>query len=132
MAASREDLAAVDGIGPVIADAFAAFFESERNREILDHVLPYLTLQKEELSGDSSLAGKVYVITGSLSQFANRDQLKAYIEDRGGKVTGSVTSKTTFLINNDNLSNSSKNKKAKELGIPILTEEEFLRQMEEQ
>ncbi len=132
VAASREDLAAVDGIGPVIADAFAAFFESERNREILDHVLPYLTLQKEELSGDSSLAGKVYVITGSLSQFANRDQLKAYIEDRGGKVTGSVTSKPTFLINNDNLSNSSKNKKAKELGIPILTEEEFLRQMGEQ
>lgn len=130
--ASREDLAAVDGIGPVIADAFAAFFESERNREILNHVLPHLTIQKEEQSGDSSLAGKVYVITGSLTRFANRDQLKAYIEERGGKVTGSVTGKTTCLINNDSTSNSSKNKKAKELGVPILTEEEFLRQMEEQ
>ncbi len=131
MAADREELAAVDGIGPVLAEAFAAYFAAEKNRESLEHVLAHVTLHKEERSGDQSLAGQVFVITGSLNRFANRDQLKAYIEQRGGKATGSVTGKTTFLINNDSTSNSSKNKKAKELGIPILTEEEFLERMEE-
>ncbi|MCI8401100.1 MAG: NAD-dependent DNA ligase LigA [Lachnospiraceae bacterium] len=129
MAADREELAAVDGIGPVIADAFAAYFESEKNRESLAHILSHLTIQKEETGSDQSLAGQIYVITGSLTQFANRDQLKAYIEERGGKVTGSVTGKTTYLINNDSTSNSSKNKKARELGVAILTEEEFLNSM---
>lgn len=126
--ATRDELGAVDGIGPVIADAFAAFFESEKNRRILENVMKYVTVHREENRGDNSLAGQVYVITGSLEHFANRDQLKAYIEERGGKVTGSVTSKTSFLINNDITSGSSKNKKAKELGIPILTEEAFLSQ----
>lgn len=128
MAAGREDLAAVDGIGPVIADAFAAYFESEKNRTALKHVLAYVHLEKEEQSGDQTLAGKVFVITGSLNHFANRDQLKAQIEQRGGKVTGSVTGKTTYLINNDSTSRSAKNKKAQELGVPIITEEEFLAQ----
>ena len=130
MAADREELAAVDGIGPVLAEAFAAYFAAEKNRKALANVLLHLTLHKEERSGDQSLAGQVFVITGSLNRFTNRDQLKAYIEQRGGKATGSVTGKTTFLINNDSMSNSSKNKKAKELGIPILTEEEFLARME--
>lgn len=129
VAASREELGSVDGIGPVIAEAFAAFFESEKNREILAHVLEYVTIQQEAQSGDQSLAGQIYVITGSLEQFANRDALKAYIEERGGKVTGSVTKKTTCLINNDITSNSSKNKKAKELGVPIITEAEFVERM---
>lgn len=129
VAASREELGSVDGIGPVIAEAFAAFFESEKNREILNHVLEYVTIQQETQSGDQSLAGQIYVITGSLEQFANRDALKAYIEERGGKVTGSVTKKTTCLINNDITSNSSKNKKAKELGVPIITEAEFLKRI---
>ncbi len=129
VAASREELGCVDGIGPVIAEAFAAFFEVEKNRETLAHVLEYVTIQQENQSGDQSLAGQIYVITGSLEQFANRDALKAYIEERGGKVTGSVTKKTTCLINNDITSNSSKNKKAKELGVPIITEAEFIERM---
>ena len=90
------------------------------------HVLEYVTIQKEVQSGDQSLAGQIYVITGSLEQFVNRDAMKAFIEERGGKVTGSVTKKTTALINNDITSNSSKNKKAKELGVPIVTEAAFL------
>ncbi len=126
VSATREDLSCVDGIGPVIAKAFAAFFESEKNRETLAHVLEYVHIQQEAVSGDQSLAGQIYVITGSLEQFANRDACKAFIEERGGKVTGSVTKKTTALINNDITSSSSKNKKAKELGVPILTEAEFL------
>lgn len=129
VAASREELGSVDGIGPVIAEAFATFFESEKNREILAHVLEYVTIQQEVQSGDQSLTGQIYVITGSLEQFANRDALKEYIEERGGKVTGSVTKKTTCLINNDITSNSSKNKKAKELGVPIITEAEFIERM---
>lgn len=72
-------------------------------------------------------AGKVFVITGSVEHFANRNEVKAVIEEQGGKVTGSVSAKTDYLINNDAASNSSKNKKAKELGIPIITEEEFLK-----
>lgn len=130
VAASREELGGVDGIGPVIAEAFAAFFESGKNRETLAHVLEYVTIQQETQGGDQSLAGQIYVITGSLEQFANRDALKAYIEERGGKVTGSVTKKTTCLINNDITSNSSKNKKAKELGVPIITEAEFIARMQ--
>ena len=93
-------------------------------------MLEYVTIRQEAQSGDQSLAGQIYVITGSLEQFANRDALKAYIEERGGKVTGSVTKKTTCLINNDITSNSSKNKKAKELGVPIITEAEFLERMQ--
>ena len=72
------------------------------------------------------LQGLNFVITGSVEHFANRDEAKALIEEKGGKVTGSVTSKTNYLINNDAASNSSKNRKAKELGIPIISEEEFL------
>jgi DNA ligase (NAD+) len=128
MTATREELAAVDGIGPVIADAFAAYFESEQNREAWNHVLAQVEIEREAQSRDSSLAGMTFVITGSLNHFENRDQLKARIEDLGGKVTGSVTGKTSYLINNDIASNSGKNQKAKALGVPILSEEEFLSQ----
>ncbi len=75
---------------------------------------------------EQDLSGMTFVITGSLNTFANRDELKKLIEDRGGKVSGSVSSKTSYLINNDTTSGSSKNKKAKELGVPIISEEEFL------
>ena len=129
--ADREELAAVDGIGPVLAEAFAAFFESEKNRRSLEHVLEFVTIQKEERDGEQPLSGQVFVITGSLQRFAGRSQLKAYIEQRGGKVTGSVTGKTTFLINNDSTSKSSKNKKARETGVPILTEDDFLARLKE-
>ena len=90
-------------------------------------MLKLVTFETETPSAENqSLAGKTFVITGSVEQFANRNEAKAFIESLGGKVTGSVTSKTDYLINNDSTSGSSKNKKAKELGIPILTEEEFL------
>ncbi len=124
--AGREELSEVDGIGPVLAESFAAFFEDEKNQEMLDHVLEYVTLEEEARSAAQSLAGQIFVITGSLNRFANRDAMKAFIEERGGKVTGSVTGKTTSLINNDSTSNSTKNRKAKELGVEILTEDEFL------
>ncbi len=126
ISASREELAEIDGVGPVIADAFAGYFESEENLNILSHVLEYVTLEPVRTASDDIFAHQTFVITGSLSHFANRDQLKSWIEDRGGKVTASVTGRTTCLINNDINSASAKNRKAKELGIPIMTEEEFL------
>ena len=90
-------------------------------------MLKLVTFETETPSAESQiLVGKTFVITGSVEQFANRSEAKAFIESLGGKVTGSVTSKTDYLINNDSTSGSSKNKKAKELGIPILTEVEFL------
>ena len=88
--------------------------------------MSHLELEEVKKEENQTFAGKQFVITGSVVHFANRSQLKEFIEQRGGKVTGSVTSKTDYLINNDTASNSSKNKKAKELGIPILSEEDFL------
>ena len=125
--AKREELEQIEGIGPVIADGILAYFASEKHNEEADRMLKLVTFETETPSAENqSLAGKTFVITGSVEQFANRNEAKAFIESLGGKVTGSVTSKTDYLINNDSTSGSSKNKKAKELGIPILTEEEFL------
>ena len=124
--ADEEQLACIDGIGEVIAAAFCGYFKEEQNREELELLLPELTIAEEKQEeGSQTLQGKVFVVTGSLSYFVNRNALKEEIEKRGGKVTGSVTSKTDALINNDTQSSSSKNKKAKELGIPIISEEEF-------
>ena len=131
--ASKEELMEVDGIGDVLADAWTAFFADEKNNGIVDRLLKELTIEKEEEDGeDQPLAGMTFVITGSVEHFANRKELQALIESKGGKATGSVTSKTTYLINNDTASNSSKNKKAKELGIPILSEEDFLKMLEQE
>lgn len=127
LAADEEALAAIDGIGAVIAGSFAEYFRDAEKRERFERLLSRLTLVKEEVSGEQDLKGKVFVVTGSLTHFANRDELKDQIEKRGGKVTGSVTGKTDYLINNDTTSSSSKNKKAKELGIPIISEEDFLK-----
>ena len=102
------------------------FFEAEENVNLVHDLLQYLTLTKTEQAKASDITGKVFVITGSVTKFTNRNEMKAFIESRGGKVTGSVTSKTNYLINNDTTSNSSKNKTAKELGIPIISEEQFL------
>ena len=125
--AKREELEKIEGIGPVIADEILAYFASEKHNEEADRMLKLVTFETETPSAESQiLAGKTFVITGSVEQFANRSEAKAFIESLGGKVTGSVTSKTDYLINNDSTSGSSKNKKAKELGIPILTEVEFL------
>lgn len=124
--ATVEDLSSIDGIGPVIAKTFVDYFADEVHNRIVDHLLALVTIEKPEESADDTLKGKVFVITGSVDHFANRNELKAFIESKGGKVTGSVTGKTSYLINNDTTSTSSKNKKARELGIPILSEEDFI------
>lgn len=124
--ATAEELVSIEGIGPVTAAAVEAYFTSDDNRKGYYAILEELHLEKERAAAESPIAGKVFVITGSLSHYANRNALKAEIEQLGGKVTGSVTSKTSYLINNDVTSGSSKNKKARELQIPILSEEDFL------
>lgn len=129
--ANQEEISGIEGIGPVIAKAFTDYFGEEENRKRLSHLLSHLEIEEVKKEEKQSLEGKQFVITGSVEHFPNRAKLKEYIEERGGKVTGSVTSKTHFLINNDTTSNSSKNKKAKELGIPILSEEDFLKMAEE-
>lgn len=131
--ATREELAEVPGIGEVLAEGFVQFFQSEENQRILDELLADLTFEPEGGSAEEqSLAGKIFVITGAVYQFANRSELKDKIESLGGKVSGSVSSKTTYLINNDTASASGKNKKAKELGIPVISEEEFLEMIGEE
>ena len=124
--ADTEEINSIEGIGPVLAGSLADYFSSEENNKKLDHLLGHLHLIREETAGEQVFAGKTFVITGSVEHFANRSEAKAFIEARGGKVTGSVTKKTDYLINNDKTSGSSKNKKAQELGIPILSEEDFL------
>ena len=124
--ADEEEISAIDTIGPVIAKNLVDYFRKEENNRKLDHLLSHLHLKKEEKAGEQIFAGMNFVVTGSVEHFANRGELKEYIEGFGGKVTGSVTGKTNYLINNDISSNSSKNKKARELGIPILSEEDFL------
>ena len=127
LAAPAEELAAIDGVGPVIAGAFRDFFAREKNRDALDALLKEVKLQKETFSrNELPLSGKSFVITGSLNHFENRSALKEKIEGLGGKVTGSVTGKTACLINNDSQSTSAKNKKARELGVEVVTEEEFM------
>ena len=125
--ATEEEISSIDTIGPVIAANLTAYFKNEDNNRRFDYLLSHLVLEKEETAGEQIFAGKNFVITGSVNHFPNRSAAKEFIESLGGKVTGSVTGKTDYLINNDTASNSSKNKKAKELGIPILSEEDFLR-----
>lgn len=128
--ADAEQLVAVDGIGGVLAQAWMDYFASEKNNQAVDRLLEELTIEQEQVEeGEAVFEGMTFVITGSVEHFANRKELQAAIEQRGGKATGSVTAKTTYLINNDVASNSSKNKKAKELGVPIISEEEFLRML---
>ena len=124
--AEEEEISSIEGIGPVIAGSLADYFKSAENNQKLDHLLSHLHLVHEETSAEQVFAGKTFVITGSVERFSNRSEAKEFIEARGGKVTGSVTKKTDYLINNDKTSASSKNKKAQELGIPILSEEDFL------
>ena len=126
-ASDAEELASIEGLGEVIAKAVVDFFADEENQKALDLLLAEVSVeQPQESESGQIFAGKTFVVTGSVMHFANRNELKAYIEDRGGKVTGSVTKKTDYLINNDTASSSTKNKKAKELGVPILSEEDFL------
>ena len=130
ISASKDDLLEIEGIGEVLANSIADFFKSEKNIENVESLRKILKFEKEESGGGDKLSGKVCVITGSLQHFSNRNELKELIEKNGGKVSGSVSSKTNYLINNDNASNSSKNKKAKELGVEIISEEDFLKLLE--
>ena len=130
--AGAEELYSIDGIGGVLADAWVTYFKNDRNNETLDHLLADLTFEKEVRNEEQTLAGKTFVITGSVERFANRKELQEKIESLGGKAAGSVSAKTSYLINNDVTSNSSKNKKARELGIPILSEADFLKMIGEE
>ena len=125
--ASAEELSSIEGIGGVIAASIEEYFRDEKNQQMLENLLEQISIEKPEENNNAQIfEGMNFVITGTVNHFANRNEVKAVIEERGGKVTGSVTSKTNYLINNDTTSNSSKNKKAKELNIPILSEEDFL------
>lgn len=125
--AGRQELEKIDGVGAVIADTFASYFENEKNKEEFYKLLQEMHIEKaQDNQNNQILTGKVFVITGSLEHFENRNQLKERIEQLGGKVTGSVTGKTSYLINNDSHSTSSKNKTAAKLGVPVITENEFL------
>ena len=127
MSASKEDISAIEGMGEVLAAAVVEWFSEDINKEILSDLLENLqTTAPSVIVGEQTLNNQIFVITGDVHHFANRSALKEFIESRGGKVTGSVTGKTTYLINNDVNSASGKNKKAKELNVPIISEDEFL------
>ena len=128
--AKFEELIEIGGIGEVMANSYVKFFGDEKKKAIVEDVLKEVEIEvSSKTSSEQIFENYIFVITGSVEHFKNRDELKALIEEKGGKVTNSVTSKTNYLINNDNLSNSSKNKKAKELGIEIITEEQFLQRL---
>ena len=124
------ELSEIEGFGEVIAHSIHSYFDSRENMELFNKAVSILNFTGQSEVGDK-LAGITFVITGDVEEFKNRNEVKALIESLGGKVTGSVTSKTNYLINNDVNSTSSKNKKAKELNIPIITEKEFIAMIEE-
>ena len=124
--AKEEELCEIEGVGEVIAKAVTSYFSRPKNREILEHLKKHLLLEKPQEEAAQSLSGKTFVITGNVRHFENRSQLKAEIEKYGGKVTGSVSKKTDYLINNDKTSSSAKNQKAQELGVAVISEEDFL------
>jgi DNA ligase (NAD+) len=127
MAAKAEELVEIEGFGDIIAQAIERYFSYRENTELIDKVMEYLTIeQPEEISEALKFEGMSFVVTGDVYTYKNRKELQADIERLGGKVTGSVSSKTNYLINNDINSSSSKNKKAKELEIPIITEQQFI------
>lgn len=125
---SKDDLVQIEGIGEVIADSFVNYFKDEKNLLEFNNLMKEINIEKPQVQNVSNdqINGKTFVITGSLEHFENRDALKLKIEELGGKATGSVSKNTNYLINNDALSSSSKNKKAKELGVEIITEEQFM------
>ncbi len=129
--AIEEELSAIDGVGDVIAKVYVAYFAKEDNVKTLRQLLHELVIPEEKNDEEQIFAGLNFVITGSVERFKNRNEIKELIESKGGKVTGSVTSKTQYLINNDETSTSSKNKKARELGIPILSEADFVKLLEQ-
>ena len=127
--ADVETLSAIDGVGEVIATAFVDYMQDQDNLRKMENLIKELDIEVPRTEeGSQTLSGLSFVVTGTLTGFASRNELKEAIEARGGKVTGSVTGKTACLINNDVTSNSSKNKKARELVIPVLSETDFLEQ----
>ena len=118
----------IDGLGPEKSRSVLMWYEDDKNRTSLQALLKEITIEKVDLSSgkEGKCMGLTFVITGEVHYYKNRDEFKAYVEASGGKVTGSVTSKTDYLVNNDTESNSSKNRKAKELNIPIISEDEFV------
>ncbi len=124
--ATDEELSAIDGVGDVIAKVYTKYFASEKHVEELKALLEELVIPEEVNHSAQIFEGKNFVITGSVEQFKNRNEIKELIESKGGKVTGSVTSKTHYLINNDVTSTSSKNKKARDLDVPIISESDFI------
>ena len=127
MSASTEELTAIDGIGPVIAGSFTDYFADEHHKKELENLLDEVEIEQENFEAEDRIFdGKIFVITGSLEHFKNRNALKELLEEKGAKVAGSVSSKTSYLINNDAASASSKNKKARELGVSVITEEELM------
>ncbi len=125
LSAKEEELCKIAGVGDVIARTFVSFLQDERNMAEIRRLMQELTFPEQEETGEQDLAGMTFVITGSLSTYPNRDALVAEIVSRGGKAAGSVSKNTSFLINNDVNSTSGKNKKARELGVPIISEEDF-------
>lgn len=131
LGASTDELTAINGIGPVIACSFTDFFANKKHQEQLERLLKEVHLEHQDVSQEERIfEGMVFVITGSVNTFKNRNELKSVLEEKGAKVAGSVSARTNYLINNDASSSSSKNKKARELGIPILTEQDLLVMME--
>lgn len=124
--ANEEELSNIDGVGAVIAEVFVAYFSEENHVENLRNLLQELMIPEEKQVDEQIFVGLNFVITGSVEQFKNRNEIKELIESKGGKVTGSVTSKTNYLINNDVTSTSSKNKKARDLSVPIISESDFI------
>ena len=124
--AQAEDLVQIEGVGDVIARAYTEYFSDEENERIVDDLLREVQMEAPTETRSEGLSGMTFVITGAVHTFANRNELKAKLESLGAKVTGSVTAKTTYLINNDATSSSTKNKTAKQLGVPILTEDEVI------
>ncbi len=128
-ALTKEELTTIDGIGDIMADAYVEFFADPEKKRIVEDLLKEVTLDESYQASGEALKGMTFVITGSLESFANRDELKSAIEKAGGKVAGSVSAKTNYLINNDLTSTSGKNKKAKELGIPVIDETEIIKML---
>ncbi len=127
---TMEKLIAIDGIGEIVAKAVLEYFQNKENKNMIRRLLTEIILENDSIEATGVLAGKVFVITGNLFHFANRDALKEDIENKGGRVSESISSKTSYLINNEIESSSSKNKKAKKLGIEIISEEEMIELME--
>jgi len=128
---SYEDLTSIDGVGDIMAKNYISFFNDEKKKQIVDDLLAEVSLDESFTESGDKLSGLTFVITGSLNNYENRDLLKAEIQNEGGKVAGSVSAKTSYLINNDLTSQSGKNKTAKELGIPIIDEETIIKWLKE-